>query len=217
MERRNTRNNGGTGEWNMTTTTRSLKALAAQVLAQDLETEQPSGTPRNTPCEGWNRDTPERSANPGCSAFQRPEGGTPEHEKDTGLLDIYRRRIAEATTWNDLYIVLADVDASCVNGVISHNDVKALARHAVNRSHEVPEHAEDELLSDLLAREPVVRVRSRLLGEVVVWVADGVEVPKGTGKVVYQEFELRRLVGRTPALVRAIHETKRAFDGELVP
>ena len=80
----------------------------------------------------------------------------------------------------------------------------------------VPEHAEDGHLSELLVRKPVVRVRSRLLGEVVVWVADGAEMPEETEEVVYRESELRQLVGRTQTEVRAIHATKRAIDGELV-
>ena len=54
--------------------------------------------------------------------------------------------------------------------------------------------AEDERLSELLARKPIVRVQSRLLGEVVVWVADGVEIPAGTAEVAYTESELRGLV-----------------------
>ena len=79
-----------------------------------------------------------------------------------------------------------------------------------------PEHAEDSHLSDLLARLPVVRVRSRLLGEVVVWVADSADMPEGTDEVVYRETELRRMEGLSPTEVRTIHEVKRALDGELM-
>lgn len=84
------------------------------------------------------------------------------------------------------------------------------------RSRQIPEHAEDLHLSELLARGTAVRVRSRLLGEIVVWVADAAVVLEAASEVVYRETELRRLVGRSPAEVRAVHEIKRAFDGELI-
>ena len=64
--------------------------------------------------------------------------------------------------------------------------------------------------------KPVVRVRSRLLGEVVVWVADSADMPEGTDEVVYRETELRRMEGLSPTEVRTIHEVKRALDGELM-
>ena len=60
-------------------------------------------------------------------------------------------------------------------------------------------------LSDLLSRHPVVRVRSRLLGEVVVWVADNAEAPEDTGEIVYTETELRLVAGRPPAESRTGH------------
>ena len=63
--------------------------------------------------------------------------------------------------------------------------------------------------------KPVVRVRSRLLGEVVVWVADSADMPEGT-EVVYRETELSRMEGLSPTEVRTIHEVKRALDGELM-
>jgi len=56
-----------------------------------------------------------------------------------------------------------------------------------------------------------------LLGEVVVWVADGVvDITEEIVEVVYRESELRQLVGRTPTEVRTIHKVKRALDGELM-
>ena len=64
--------------------------------------------------------------------------------------------------------------------------------------------------------KPVVRVRSRLLGEGVAWVADSADMPEGTDEVVYRETELRRMEGLSPTEVRTIHEVKRALDGELM-
>jgi|TARA_B100001964_G_C14011839_1_gene499703 hypothetical protein len=77
-------------------------------------------------------------------------------------------------------LVLASVSVTFVTteialpGEATREEVEALTGYAAERSREVPEHAEDSHLSDLLARLPVVRVRSRLLGEVVVWVADSI-------------------------------------------
>ena len=88
-----------------------------------------------------------------------------------------------------------------------------MAGYAMDRSRQIAD--DGERLSELLARQPVVRVRSRLLGEVVVWLADAAEIPEGTSEVVYREAELRRMVGHSSAEGRAIHEVKRSFDGEV--
>jgi hypothetical protein len=71
-------------------------------------------------------------------------------------------------------------------------------------------------LGDLLARQPMVRLRSRLLGEVVLLAADDAQVPADNGLVVYRASELPQVVGRAPAEVRAIHAVKAALDGEVV-
>ncbi len=46
--------------------------------------------------------------------------------------------------------------------------------------------------------------------------ADAVEITEEIAEVVYRESELRRLVGRSPAELRAVHEVKRALDGEVM-
>ena len=73
----------------------------------------------------------------------------------------------------------------------------------------------DRRLSELLAGQPVVRVRSQVLGETVVWAADDARIPLETEEVVYRESELRRLVGHDPAMIRAIHRAKQGLDGEV--
>jgi hypothetical protein len=55
-----------------------------------------------------------------------------------------------------------------------------------------------------------------LLGEVLVWVADAVEITEEIAEVVYRESELQRLIGRSPTELRAIHSVKRTFDGEVM-
>ena len=118
------------------------------------------------------------------------------------------------SSWNGLRGVLKEAQAAFDAGEVTREEVESLAGYAMDRSRQIPEGG--EVLSELLARQPVVRVRSRLLGEVVVWVADGAELPEDSSEVAYTEAELRRMVRRSPAEVRAVHEAKRSFDGELV-
>jgi hypothetical protein len=141
LEQRNTWNHSGTGVWNMTTANRSLKALAAQVLTQELEAEQRSGTPRNTPRGGWNMGTPARSTGPECSTFQRPGGGTVEQEENDGALLVYFRRIDMAQSWDDLYALLIDADVDCVDGILTLGDIDTLCGLCRNVSDRLPKHA----------------------------------------------------------------------------
>ena len=127
-----------------------------------------------------------------------------------------REQARQARDWGALYAILDEAQAAYDSGEVTCEEVESLAGYAAGKSLEVPESAESEHLSELLVREPVVRVRSRLLGEVVVWLADGALAPRATSEVVYRGAELRRMAGRPPAQVRAIHEAKHAFDGELV-
>ena len=129
-----------------------------------------------------------------------------------------RDQTRQAGDWNALSAVLDVAQTAYDSGEVSREEVESLAGYVAERSHEVPENTEQEdcRLSELLASKTIVRVRSRLLGEVVVWVADGVEVPVDTTEVVYRESELRGLVGRPPEELRAIHKAKRALDGQLM-
>ena len=98
-------------------------------------------------------------------------------------------------------------------GEVTREEVETLTGYAGDRSRHLPQKWEDGTVSELLARQLAVRVRSRLLGEVVVWVADTV-VPEATAEVVYKESELRRLVKMPPDQIRAIHAVKKELDGE---
>ena len=79
-----------------------------------------------------------------------------------------------------------------------------------------PEHDEGRRLSHLLAERGIVHVWSQVLGEAVVWAADNARIPPETIEVVYREAELQRLAGLQPEMVRAVHRTKKALDGEVV-
>ena len=127
-----------------------------------------------------------------------------------------REKARTAGTWDELDGVLKEAQAAYTAGHVTCEEVESLAGYAMDRSRQIPDDGDGERLSELLARQPVVRVRSRLLGEVVVWVADSIEVAEEITEVVHRESELRRLTGRSPAEVRAVHEVKRALDGELM-
>ncbi|MDA0337103.1 MAG: hypothetical protein O2782_18225 [bacterium] len=127
-----------------------------------------------------------------------------------------REQVRQARDWVILYAILDEAQAAYDAGEVTLEEVESLAGYAVETSLQVPEHDEDGLLSALLARQPIVRVRSRLLGEVVVWVSDAVEITEEVAEIVYRESELRQMVGQSPDEVRAIHALKRALDGELI-
>jgi len=126
-----------------------------------------------------------------------------------------RRTAAEARDWADLDAVLDAAQAAYDAGEASQEEVEDLAGCVGDRSRQVPDDASAGTLGELLRSQPVVRVHSRMLGETVVWIAEGVEMPD-TDEVVYSEHELRRLAGKDPETVRAIHQVKKALDGEVV-
>jgi len=72
----------------------------------------------------------------------------------------------------------------------------------------------EQRLSDLFREVPVHRVRSRVLGEDVLWAADDAEVPD-TDLVVYRASELAALDGLDPDALRKIHDVKKELDGEV--
>ena len=71
-------------------------------------------------------------------------------------------------------------------------------------------------LSDLFAEKPIHLVRSRILGEDVLFATDDAAIPTDNKLVVYRESELRATVGVDPIQLRAIHAVKRRLDGEVV-
>lgn len=127
-----------------------------------------------------------------------------------------REQAQGAGDWEALYAVLDTAQAAYDAGEVTQEEAESLAGYVADRSRHVPEDAGTDTLGELLQSQTVVRVRSRLLGETVVWLADGAEVPKDTAEVAYCEQELHQLEGQAPAMVRAVHATKRALDGRLL-
>ena len=164
-------------------------------------------------CERAETGTVADVASVAVATGQSQRGNQPIKEPYVAEL---RDQLQRAHDWVCLYAILDEAQAAYDSGEVTNEEVESLTGYAANRSREVPEHPENELLSDLLIRQPVVRVQSRLLGEVVVWVADAAKATEETSCAVYREAELRRMAGRSSTEVSAIHELKRTLDGELI-
>lgn len=137
-------------------------------------------------------------------------------QRPAGPAQALRQAIQQACDWQDLEMALARVQAAFEQGELTGEGAEALAVIAAQEAQVLPELAEEERLGDLLCRQPVVRLGSRLLGEEILLAADGAQVPDGNGLVVYREAELRRVVGRPPEEVRAIHTVKKVLEGEVM-
>ena len=134
--------------------------------------------------------------------------------------DEFHQVVQQAKSWEDRGAILDRVQAAFDAGHIDQEVAEDLALQTANQSRQLPERgpAAGELrLCDLFKENPIRWVRSRVLGETVIFAADGVELPADLEGVVYRESELRQMPGRPPEQVRAIHATKKAFDGELIP
>jgi hypothetical protein len=74
-----------------------------------------------------------------------------------------------------------------------------------------------EMPLNQLAQSGICReVHSKVLDEHVIFAADNAEVPADTPLVVYRAAELQLLLGATPEKLQAVHQLKKAFDGEVV-
>lgn len=71
-------------------------------------------------------------------------------------------------------------------------------------------------MSDFAASGLVREVRSKTLGETVLWAADNAKADIQTDLVVYRACELKELVDVMPELLRRIHMVKKYLDGEVV-
>lgn len=79
-----------------------------------------------------------------------------------------------------------------------------------------------KLMFDLLCGQVLI-VKSDLLGEEVAFVGDKYELEtdkwgRWNGRVVYRWSELCRIIetGTTPSALKAVHEVKRWFGGQIV-
>ena len=146
-----------------------------------------------------------------------PKEELTEHPEILDATEELATKVRRARTWEDLSSALEDARQASEAATIPRHETEQLIHLVGERSRHVPAIAPGRRLSSLLTSwSPVVQVQSRILGEVVVWAADGVELPADCPHVAYRVSELRQLAGRTPMALRAIHSCKRAFDGELL-
>ena len=75
----------------------------------------------------------------------------------------------------------------------------------------------DQPLTVLFQTTKSRKVWSRLLDEAILFVADGNEPQNPENLILYYEYELRQLAGKSPAQIRAIHLTKKIMNGDLLP
>jgi hypothetical protein len=130
--------------------------------------------------------------------------------------DELEQAILQARDWPELDAVPQRIDAAYQAGQIDQEQAERLAAMAGQEAQCLPEEAGQECLSDLFRDSPVSRVRSRVLGEDVLVVADGAEIPADNELPDNREAELRQVIGRSPEQMRAIHAVKQAIDGEVV-
>lgn len=123
--------------------------------------------------------------------------------------------IRQAQDWQELDKALERAQQLFQDGELTVDQVEDLAQIARQEAMTLPEGADQLRLSDLFSETPIRQVYSKVLDEVVLFVADGVDVPADLEGVVYRASELRRMPGRSPEQVRAIHTTKKTFDGQL--
>ena len=124
--------------------------------------------------------------------------------------------IRQAQDWESLGTALERAQTAFERGELDAETVERLAVMAQQEAHGMPEPAEGLRLSELFREQPIRRVYSKILAEVVVFAADGADVPADTPGIVYRASELRHLVACPPEHLRRIHAVKHAFDGELI-
>ena len=77
-------------------------------------------------CAGCHPKAPSRPADP-----RRVDGPLPPD---------WRRRITEATSWDDLYAILADAQVAYCAGGLTGEEVEGLAALCAQEAHALPEH-----------------------------------------------------------------------------
>ena len=127
--------------------------------------------------------------------------------------------IGKAQTWEDLSGLCKDIDAAFRAGDIDTEVADELTNLVRLRAREVPEDdaAFLEMPLDKLAQSGIYReLHSKALDEPVIFAADNAEVPEDTPLAVYRTNEMRELLGASPEMLRAAHQVRKVFDGEIV-
>jgi hypothetical protein len=128
----------------------------------------------------------------------------------------FTAQLQAACTLLEAEEVLDTIEAQFQRGGLSQTELEELHDLAVKKSRVVPMRFEDMALNTFARCGRVLTVKSKVLDEIILWVADNADVPKSNSLVVYRASELKVLIG-TPNTLRAQHMIKKMFDGEVMP
>ena len=124
--------------------------------------------------------------------------------------------IGNAMVGKDLDSAIEAVNSAFVQGEITQEEAEALAQAATEKSRQIPASVEEMPLEDFASSGLVKEVKSKVLGETVIWAADNAQVPPETDQVIYRASELKELAGISPEQLRKIHMLKKTRDWEVV-
>ena len=134
----------------------------------------------------------------------------------SAALRALQSEIDNAMVGKDLDSTIEAVDSAFVQGKITQEEAEALAQAATEKSRQIPASVEEMPLAEFASSGLVKKVKSKQLGETVIWAADNAQVPPETDQVVYQASELKELAGMSPEQLRKIHMLKKTRDWEVV-
>ena len=122
-----------------------------------------------------------------------------------------------ALVGTDLDPVMEATDLAFLRGDITQEEAEALAQAAIEKSRQIPASIEEMSLADFATSGLVRKVRSKVLGETVLYAADNAQVDPGIDLVVYRASELKELDGMPVEQLRRIHILKKTQDWEVIP
>ena len=134
----------------------------------------------------------------------------------SAALIVLQGEIDNAMVGTDLDSAIEAVDSAFVTSEINQEEAEALAQAATEKSRQIPASVEEMPLEDFASSGLVKEVKSKVLGETVIWAADNAQVPPETDQVIYRASELKELVGVPPEQLRKIHMLKKTRDWEVV-
>ena len=134
----------------------------------------------------------------------------------SAALRALQSKIDNAMVGTDLDSTIEAVDSAFVQGKITQEEAEALAQAATEKSRQIPASVEEMPLEDFASTGLVKEVKSKLLGETVIWAADNAQAPPETDQVIYRASELKELACMSPEQLRKIHMLKKTRDWEVV-
>lgn len=140
-----------------------------------------------------------------------------ELETEKGSANGLKKAIAAALVQTDLHAIPERIEAAFDRGTITREEAESLAQLAVDTARKLPADINKMSLSVFARSGQIRKVRSKVLGETIVWAADNAALPEENALVVYRAHELKALVGLDPQALVAVHTTKKWLDGIIEP